>query len=109
MPIYEFESRDGERIERFFQASDVPRSIKENGKTFRKILSFPAFLVPDSFKAGYMDKRMRATMANNQEIADRIAKDPDQPSMIVGDDMTREAKADLNSRIAAATGRTRLG
>lgn len=52
MPIYVFESDDGERIEREFPASDFPSRIELRGKVFRKILSPGIILgVPTRLKA----------------------------------------------------------
>ena len=39
MPTYEFESADGERVERFFRMSDVPPQVKVDGKWFTRIIS----------------------------------------------------------------------
>ena len=39
MPTYEYESADGERVERFFRMSEAPDQILVGGRSFKKMIS----------------------------------------------------------------------
>lgn len=39
MPHYDYQAKDGETIERFYEMSKAPARIKVRGKTFAKVIS----------------------------------------------------------------------
>lgn len=45
MPLYEFESKDGERYEKYFRAGKCPKSIQHKKKKYYRIFSLPSVAV----------------------------------------------------------------
>lgn len=41
MPVYEFEAEDGERIEEVCSIVRIPKTLKKNGKEYRRVFSVP--------------------------------------------------------------------
>lgn len=105
--IYEYESADGNRIERDYPFGRFPRRIKENGVTYRKVLSRPTISVSGPPTDYWTPAREKTARFNNSEIAKAIGKG-DPVSLPPTKGVSREHKADLERKIAAATGRTRL-
>ena len=86
MPLYVFESEDGERIERYVPMSEIRPTYEEGGKTYRRVY-IPVAIVTDPGGMGrkFEDPRHRqAAIEEAKRAGEAVKSDPSAYPVTIG-------------------------
>lgn len=104
MPVYWFESKDGELLELSLPISDSRQRVRQNGKTYRRILAPVAIhaYTPVGNEAEVLERRhYRENKAVAEGIANGTMREADDRG-IAGDKQPRSSVSQLNGMVADA-------
>lgn len=76
MPIFEFQSKDGQIIEKYFKAGKCPKSIQHKKVKYYRIYSIPAVMIDAS-----KPKTVGALADKNSREREKLYGSPKEPKL----------------------------